>query len=523
MNEPANTSTATPHICVGQNDLSLDDFRAVVLEGARVELDARDIEALSNSDAVFHRHAQAHITYGLNTGFGPMADVRISDADQNALQYNAIRSHAVGAGDLFDESEVRAVMLCRLTSLMKGYSWSTTAVVRTLADFLNHRIHPVIPQHGGVGASGDLIQLAHLGLALIGEGEVISGGAVRETGAVLEECGVAPLELKNRDGLAIMNGTSAMTGIGLANVIYASRLADWAIAASAVLYEIVEANGEPISRTLNSVKRHPGQQFVASEMERLLEGSQCVRFGPLELDAHDNGRGGFSARVQEHYSIRCVPQILGPIVDTVNYAREVLTGELNSVSDNPIFDAATESVYHGGNFHGDYVSLEMDKLKIVVAKLSMLCERQLNFLVNDRLNEKLPPFVNLGRLGLNLGMQGAQFTATSTTAENQTLGYPMYLHSIPTNKDNQDVVSMGTNAAVLAGKVIENAYQVLAIEMVTMLQAIDALGIRPKLAPSTGRIYDDFREIVPRFEEDTLKAKDLNNVRLHLRNNNAPK
>ena len=186
----------------------------------------------------------------------------------------------------------------------------------------------------------------------------------------------------------------------------------------------------------------------------------------------------FEDKVQEYYSLRCVTQVLGPVYDTIIQAEKVLTDELNSVNDNPVIDHINQNIFHGGNFHGDYVSLEMDKLKIAITKLSMLAERQLNYLLNDKLNQKFPPFVNLGVLGLNFGMQGMQFTATSTVAENQTLSFPMYVHSIPNNNDNQDIVSMGCNAALMTKKVIDNSFSVLAIQLMTILQAIDYLGCR---------------------------------------------
>ena len=204
---------------------------------------------------------------------------------------------------------------------------------------------------------------------------------------------------------------------------------------------------------------------------------------------------------------------MGPIYDTILQAEEVLVNELNSVNDNPVIDHINQNVYHGGNFHGDYVSLEMDKLKIAITKLSMLSERQLNYLLNDKLNQKFPPFVNLGVLGLNFGMQGVQFTATSTVAENQTLSFPMYVHSIPNNNDNQDIVSMGCNAALMTGKVIDNAFTVLAIQLMTILQGIDYLGCQSKLAPHTLALYNEVRKIFPKFIEDAPKYKDMERVK----------
>jgi histidine ammonia-lyase len=221
--------------------------------------------------------------------------------------------------------------------------------------------------------------------------------------------------------------------------------------------------------------------------------------------------------VQEYYSIRCVPQILGPILETLEQSEKVLLNEANSCCDNPMIDDTNNNIYHGGNFHGDYISFEMDKMKIAITKLSMLMERQINYLMNDKLNSKLPPFVNLGKLGVNFGMQGAQFTAVSTVAENQSLSFPNYVHSIPNNNDNQDVVSMGTNSALLAKRVIDNAYQVLSIEMLSLIQAIDYLNIENRLSSRTRKAYGQIRNLVPRFEEDTVKYIEIKRINNYLR------
>jgi histidine ammonia-lyase len=218
-----------------------------------------------------------------------------------------------------------------------------------------------------------------------------------------------------------------------------------------------------------------------------------------------------------------VPQILGPILDTLNDVERILIEEVNSANDNPIVDVEKQNVYHGGNFHGDYVSLEMDKLKIVVAKMSMLAERQLNYLMNSKLNDILPPFVNLGTLGLNFGMQGVQFTATSTTAENQMLSNPMYVHSIPNNNDNQDIVSMGTNAALITKKVIENSFEVMAIEMITIVQAIEFLKVKDKVSSKTKAMYDAIRKIVPAFKEDMVMYPYVNEVKNYIINHQNKK
>jgi histidine ammonia-lyase len=365
------------------------------------------------------------------------------------------------------------------------------------------------------------VQLAHLALNLIGEGEVTYKGELRDTAEVYKELSITPIKVHLREALGLINGTSVMTGIAMVNLLHAKQLLNWSVACSGIIIELVESYSDHFSVELNSVKPHKGQRKVAAGLNKATNGSKLLRKREEHLfNIEITKQDVFQDKVQEYYSIRCVPQILGPVLDTILNTEEVLQNEVNSVNDNPIIDRKNNNVFHGGNFHGDYVALEMDKLKIAITKLTMLAERQLNFLMNDKLNGKLPPFVNLGTLGLNLGMQAAQFTATSTTAESQMLSNPMYVHSIPNNNDNQDIVSMGTNAALITAKVVENAYQVLAIELVSAIQAIDALNFNKKISAPALTIYNNVREVIPAFKDDSIMYKKLEKVKLYLQNNN---
>jgi len=348
-----------------------------------------------------------------------------------------------------------------------------------------------------------------LALALIGEGEVNYKGEKQPAKEVFEIENLQPLKIYLREGLALMNGTSVMTGIGIVNLIYAERLLRWAINCSGLINEIMCAYDDHLSEKLNSTKKHYGQQIVAEKMRDFISGSKLIRKREDHLYNGKNQENIFKDKLQEYYSIRCVPQILGPIYECIENAKKILIEEVNSANDNPIVDIETQNVYHGGNFHGDYIAFEMDKLRIAVTKLSMLQERQLNYLLNPSLNEVLPAFVNLGKLGLNFGMQGARFTATSTTAENQTLSNPMYIHSIPNNKDNQDIVSMGTNAAWLTKRVIENSFEVISIQLLTLIQAIDYLDCFENLSQNGQNVYRQIREIVPNFKEDMVLSGHL--------------
>lgn len=502
-------------VTVGQSMLSLEEFSNILFEKKTVVLAESALENIAVNFRFLQHFSSDKLIYGINTGFGPMAQYRVEEENLLQLQYNLIRSHSSGSGRLLPADLGRALMIARLNSLMQGYSGVHPEVVELLRELLNKNIIPCIYEHGGVGASGDLVQLAHLALALIGEGEVIvEGGEIHPTAQIFKQYGIRPLSIHIREGLAILNGTSAMTGIGMVNIIQAKKLLGWSVILSALTNEVVEAFDDHYSAELNIVKHHKGQNRIAAMLRDVLQDSGMIRSrsehlyhpGSLEQEV-------FEDKVQEYYSLRCITQVLGPVYDTIVVAGKILVDELNSVNDNPVIDHVNQNIFHGGNFHGDYVSLEMDKLKIAIAKLSMLSERQLNFLLNDKLNQKLPPFVNLGVLGLNFGMQGMQFTATSTVAENQTLSFPMYVHSIPNNNDNQDIVSMGCNAALMTKKVVDNSFEVLGIQLMTLLQAIDYLDCVARLAPDTQSLYKTVRKIFPKFVEDAPKYKDMERVR----------
>lgn len=506
---------------IGQSTLTLQQFSDLIFNKQAVEVAPEAIKNMEANFAFLLNFSSNKLIYGINTGFGPMAQYKVSEENLLQLQYNLIRSHSSGSGTLLSPAFTKALMIARLSSLAKGFSGVHPDITQLLTQLINNNITPCIYEHGGVGASGDLVQLAHLGLVLIGEGEVLYEDKIHATIEVFNQLNIKPLSIRVREGLATINGTSAMTGIGMVNVIRAQKLLQWSAMLSAMTNEVVEAFDDHFSHELNVVKHHRGQNKIAAMLRDILQGSKMIRSRTDHLYHPDNiDQEVFEDKVQEYYSLRCVTQVLGPIYDTIGNAEEVLVNELNSVNDNPVIDHVNQNVFHGGNFHGDYVSLEMDKLKIAITKLSMLSERQLNYLLNDKLNLKFPPFVNLGVLGLNFGMQGVQFTATSTVAENQTLSFPMYVHSIPNNNDNQDIVSMGTNAALITAKVIDNSFSVLSIQLMTVLQAIDYLQCQDKLAPATAEVYNAVREIFPKFIEDTPKYKDMERIKQYLETSN---
>ena len=500
--------------------ITLGEVEKVLYSGENIEVSK---EWLARVDACYkflEKFAAEKVIYGINTGFGPMAQWRVDDRYLTDLQYNIIRSHATGAGEPLDDVYVKSAMIARLGTVLQCRSGVHTDVANLLISFINNEIYPFIPMHGSVGASGDLVQLAHIALCLIGEGEVHYKGEWRKSADVMKQLGLTPLKMHIREGLSITNGTSVMTGISVVNQLHAENLLDWAILAAVWMNEIASSFDDYMSEGENAPRRHDGQQVMARRMRELSEGSQCLKKRAHEL--YDYGHKDvkvFEHKVQAYYSLRCTPQILGPIYDTLLNARNIIEDELNSACDNPIVDPDSQYVYHGGNFHGDYISLEEDKVKIALVRLCMTAERQLNYLFHDRINGILPPFLNLGTLGLNYGMQACQFTATSTTAECQTLAMPNYVHSIPNNNDNQDIVSMGTNTALICKQVVENCFQVMAIQYIALAQATDCLKIADKLAPTSRKVYDKIREMVPLFIEDTPFYKDIANVENYLKTN----
>ncbi len=506
-------------VSIGDRYLALEDLIAIVEQNRKVELNDTATRRVYQSYYFLKEFIKEKLIYGINTGFGPMARYRINAEDQVDLQFNLIRSHCSGSGAMIDPLFVKATLIARLNTLLLGYSGIHPDAVELLKEMINHDVLPVIYEHGGLGASGDLVQLAHVALSMIGEGNVIHAGTVKKTADVFAKEKITPLQVHIREGLALMNGTSAMCGIGALNISNAKNLMNWSVAISSMIVELVESYDDHYSSELNNVKQHEGQRKVAGMMRAFLVDSKMVKSREEHLYNRKIDENILKEKVQEYYSIRCVPQILGPVYDTIANAEKVVMDEINSVNDNPVIDYENKNVFHGGNFHGDYVALEMDKLKIAVAKLSMLCERQLNFLMNDHLNGKLPPFVNLGKLGLNIGMQGTQFTATSTVAENQMLSNPMYVHSIPSNNDNQDIVSMGSNAALIAAKVINNSFEIIAIELISLVQAIDYLGIANKLSSASKVVYHDVRKLVPVFKSDEIMYERVKIVKDFLKNN----
>ena len=512
---------------IGADLLTLNDFSKVLYQEETISVSPIVINTCLLNFSFLKQFSAHKVVYGINTGLGPMAQHKIPYADRLVLQYNLIRSHASGSGAPIARLYSRAMLIDRLNTFARCKSGVHPDLLMLLAEMINQNVIPVIYEHGGVGASGDLVQLAHMALAIIGEGECYENDddaskkavSIKSAKDALREKDLTPFAIRLREGLAMMNGTSCMTGIGLINLIEARKLLSWSILISATINELFEAFDDHISAELNRSKCHVGQNKIAEVMRHILNVSTMMRDRSRDLLSGE-GEVPIQNKVQEYYSLRCMPQILGPVYDTLSQSEVILVAELNSVSDNPIVDHESGNVYHGGNFHGDYVALEMDKMKIAVTKMSMLADRQLNYLLNDKLNGKLPPFINTLTKGLNFGLQGVQYSSTSTVAENQTLSNPMYIHSIPSNNDNQDIVSMGTNAALMTARVIENTYEVLAVEVLALVEAIDCLDKAEQLSAKPKELYNGTRQICRKIGEDLPRFHDLALLKSYLKTHN---
>lgn len=439
--------------------------------------------------------AQDRVIYGVNTGFGHLASVRISDEELCKLQENLIISHAAGTGDPFPDEVVRAMILLRANSLARGLSGVRYELIEALVSLANHDICPIIPEQGSLGASGDLAPLAHLALALLGKGKVRMGGMLMDAALALERAGISPLTLMPKEGIGLINGTQAMTAVGAIALYDAVVLAITADAAASMSIEALRGIPDAFRPCLHQARSHQGQMECAEFISRLLEGSRLVS-APGEL------------RVQDAYSIRCIPQVHGATRDVLEYVRKVINTEINSVSDNPLVFPDGQ-VISAGNFHGQPVALAMDFLSIATAELGNISERRIERLLNPALSG-LPPFLAV-QGGINSGFMISQYTAASLVSENKVLSAPASTDSIPVSASQEDHVSMGTIAARKARAVVKNVARILAIELMCACQALEFQGPE-KLAPGTRRIYDLVRQVLPSLEEDRWLHPDIEAV-----------
>jgi len=488
------------------NNLNIQDIEALVKDSSfRVQVSNAGLIKVKQSKKFLDEKGQGKdIIYGVNTGFGPMAS-HIIDKDLMAtLQENLVRSHAVGMGQYIDSKYVLAAMIARLNALAKGYSGVSVSLIHKLEEFINLRIIPLVPEHGAVGTSGDLVQLAHIALAVIGEGEVLYKDQIRKTKDVLKELDIQPHQLELKEGLALINATAMMSGIASLLLRKSDQLLALSVRLGALAFELMHGFTDSLSERAHNFRPHVGQISIAKVLRTLLIDSKMTRDRKSLIRRIDSKEKiiEIPEDVQQVYSLRCIPQILGPVFDSMAKTKKEVEIEINAVTDNPIVDWEGDQFLHGGNFHGDYIAASMDQLKMGLVKLTILSERRTNFFLDHKTNRFFPPFMNLDRPGLTLGLQGLQFVATSTTAQSQTYAFPHSVHSISTNGSNQDVVSMGTDVALIAAKVIENAFIVLAIELITLAQGVDFLNSQARLSSSSRQLYDNLRKIFPAIKKD---------------------
>lgn len=475
---------------IGAKPLSLEDVRAVALEGTRVELAPAAVAKIKKAHRfLLDQVEEGKTLYGVNTGFGLLSNVRIPNEDIEVLQYNLLRSHAVGMGPNLQDSYVRAMLLLRAQALAQGHSGVSLPVVQQILSLLNRGVCPLIPEQGSVGASGDLAPLAHLALVLIGEGRARVKGKEMTGGQALKVAGLKPIRLGPKEGLALINGTQFMTAIGSLKLLEAEHLCDLADLVGAMTLEAMKGTAVAFDPLIHKVRPHGGQILSAKRMMQFL-GSTRSEIGKSHVNC---------SRVQDPYSLRCIPQVHGASRDTLKFVRQVLETEINSVTDNPLVFPDSGKILSGGNFHGQYVAIAMDALAIAVAELASISEQRIEKLVNPAISE-LPAFLT-EQGGLNSGFMIVQVAAASIVSENKTLCHPASVDSIPTSADKEDHVSMGAWGARKAARVVENSRRVLVMEMLAAAQGIDLL--RPlRSSNRIEKFHLEIRKKVPRMDVD---------------------
>jgi histidine ammonia-lyase len=437
------------------------------------------------------------VIYGLTTGFGYFKNVTIDKSKTEELQENIIMSHAVGVGNVLSYPTVRAMMLVRANSLIKGYSGVRLVVIETLIDCINKGVYPFIPEIGSLGASGDLAPLAHMSLVLIGQGEAFVNEKKISGSAALANAGITPLRLSSKEGLALTNGTALMAGLGCLNLHRAEQLTKIADIAGAMSLEAMMGSIVPFDSEVHEIRPHVGQQVCAKNFRRLCYESQIIH-------SHEH-----CDRVQDSYSIRCIPQVHGAVRDTVAHVRKTLEIEINSATDNPLIFAEEKIARSAGNFHGEPIALNMDFLSIAIAELASISERRIAKAVDKNHNEGLPAFlIPEEHAGLSSGFMIMQYTAASLVSENKTLAHPDSVDSIPTSANQEDHVSMGASATRHTRDIIDHVEQVLAIELMTAAQALD---FRKPLLAGSGVLaaHNYIRKHISFVDKDRVMYKDI--------------
>lgn len=475
--------------------LTLEQVAQAARNFEKVEISETGLEQIAAGRAIVAKVLEEERpVYGISTGFGDFSRVFISKGEREKLQRNLILSHAAGVGEHLPEDVVRAAMLLRANSLCKGYSGVRVSTVTMLAEMLNHRIYPAVPAKGSVGASGDLAPLSHMVLVMLGEGQAFLEGRLVSGKEALAKAGLSPVSLGGKEGLALINGTQMMTAIGCLVWQDAVALMKTADIAAALSLEALKGTRTAFDPRISQLRPHRGQIATADNMLRLTADS-------LIISSHVN-----CSKVQDAYSLRCIPQVHGASKDALQRVEETLTVEINAATDNPLIMLDNEEIVSGGNFHGQPVALVMDYLKLALAEIGNISERRINRLLDSHLSE-LPPFLT-AYPGVDSGLMITQYTAASLVSENKVLVHPASADSIPTSANQEDHVSMGTIAARQAREILENVRYILSIECLSAVQGIDFLA---PLAPGkgTGAACRLIRQVVPHLEEDRVPAPDI--------------
>ncbi len=499
---------------INGNNLTLEDVRQLVYERRPVLLQPEARAAVERARAIVDDLVEnERVAYAVNTGVGHLADMRISRQDIRQLQLNLIRSHSVGVGEPLAEDVTRAMMLLRANSLAKGFSGVRPIVIDTLCEMLNRGVHPVIPSQGSVGASGDLAPLAHLALGIIGEGEAVFEGKKMAAAEALKRADIKPLALEAKEAISLINGTQAMLAVGLLTILQTEILADTADVIGALTLDALKGTDVAFDERIHNARPHAGQLLVAQNLRRMLEGS-VIRESHLECQ-----------KVQDAYSLRCMPQVHGAVRDTLTHSRHVFEIEMNSAVDNPLVFPEEKKVgapkravgvavpgviISGGNFHGEPLAFALDFMAIALSALAGISERRLERLINPALNEGLPAFLAPGA-GLNSGFMMPQVTAAALVNENKVLSHPASSDSISTSGNKEDFVSMGMTSANKLLRVVVNTRNVLAIEALAAAQAHDFRA--PLQTSKRGRVaLNAIRAVSPQITEDRIFAPDFARV-----------
>jgi histidine ammonia-lyase len=486
-----------PVVVLDGQSLSLDDVVAVAADRAVVELAPAALERMARANVIVQRLVRSGaVAYGVTTGFGKLSEIAIPHDRLAELQVNLVRSHAAGVGALLPERETRAMMLLRANVIAKGYSGARAVLAETLVAMLNAGLYPPIPEQGSVGASGDLAPLAHLALALIGEGTLTRGGASADAASMLAGAGLAPVELGPKEGITLINGTQAHTAVAALGVVDAHRL--WQVAHLAGAMSLEALLGTPVAfdARIHDARGQLGQAASAALLRALLRDSEI-------RESHREG----DPRVQDPYALRCMPQVHGPVLDAIDFCAGVVGRELNAATDNPLVFADTGELLSGGNFHGQSVAMALDVMAIALTNLATISERRIDRLVNPDLNQGLPPFLTRDA-GVSSGFMMAQVTAASLASECKVLSHPASVDTIPTDGNKEDVVPMAMGAAWKLRRIVDNVRAVLAIELMCAAQGLD---YRAPLRAGRGaaRGLELVRQLVTPLTTDRVLAGDI--------------